>query len=226
VIAALVLIGMTGCGGSRSGSGGSSSQNAANEAPSASVAPLTLGGGAAAGPGIATARYGVRASQAHDKLSVATKASQAPSRAFYQRSVRTTDSEESTPSTQRIINPCALVTRPEAAAAMGVRILKVTKAPLGPTCIFQGAGDRVFASVAVQVRPFARLVSQDRSLRRFAGLKRSAYCGGTRSATVLFVRVGADEVLQVTAPCQTAAKIAAHAMARLRAARGVPVTQP
>jgi hypothetical protein len=226
VIAMLVAIGVAGCGGSGSGSGPGSSRDAANATPGSSVAPLAIGAGAAAGPGVATARYGVKASQAHGNLPLATKASQAPSHAFFERSVRTKDSEETTPSSQRIINPCALVTRSEVSAALGGRIIKVTKAPLGPTCVYQGATQRAFASVAVQVRPFAKLASQNRSLRKFAGIKRAAYCGGTAGATVLYVRVGSYEVLQITAPCQTGAKLAAHALGRLRGAPGVAITNP
>lgn len=228
VIAALAAISLTGCGGSGSGSGSSSSRTAAGASPSSSLAPLSLGAGAgaAAASGVATARYGTKASQAQGDLPVATKASHAPSHAFFQRSVRTKDSEDTTPSRQRIIDPCALVTKSEAGAALGARVVKVIKAPLGPTCVYSGAGHRAFASVAVIARPFARLTSQNKSLRKFAGVKEAAYCGGTTGATVLFVRVQSDEVLQVTAPCQIAAKLADHALNRLRATRAVPVVNP
>jgi hypothetical protein len=226
VIAVCVAIGVAGCGGSGSGSASGSSRDAADATPNSSVAPLSLGGGAAAGVGVATARYGAKASQASATLPVATKASHAPSHAFFKRSVDTKEPEDTAPSVQPIINPCALVTRAEAAAALGGRIVKMTKAPLGPTCVYAGAGRGVFASVAVIVRPFAKLTSQNRTLRKFAGVTQPAYCGGTTGATVLFVRVRSNEVLQITAPCQTAAKLAAHALPRLRTTHAVPVTNP
>jgi hypothetical protein len=231
VIAALAAVGLAGCGesgsGLGSGSGSGSSQSAVNGAAGSSAsAPLTIGPGGAAESGVATARYGVKASHARATLTPATKASTAPSRRFFERSVRTKDAEETTPSSERIINPCAVVTQAEAQAALGTRLLKPIKAPLGPTCIFQAPNHQTFASVAVVARPFAQLPSQDKTLRKFAGVKESAYCGGPTRSTSLFVRVAADEVLQISAPCQTAAKMAPYALARLRTVSGTPVTKP
>jgi hypothetical protein len=226
VIAVSVAIGVAGCGGSGSGSASGSSRDGAHATPNSSVAPVSLGGGGAAGAGVAAARYGTKASQARANVPVATEASHAPSHAFFKRSVDTKEPEDTAPSVQPIINPCALVTRPEAAAALGRRIVKMTKAPLGPTCVYAGASRGVFASVAVITRPFAKLTSQNRTLHKFAGVVQSAYCGGTTGATVLFVRVRSDEVLQITAPCQSAAKLAGHALARLRTTPAVPITNP
>jgi len=226
VVAALTAIALAGCGGSSSGGNHAAS---AVSSPSSVSGPLSIGGAAAAVPGAAVARYGVAASDAgtkHGATQLATKQQIAPSHAFFQRSIRTKVSEESTPSTQKIIDPCSLVTRSEAESAIGSSILAPRVAPLGPTCIYESANHKAFVTVAVEVRSFAKLPAQEKSLRRFVGVGRPAYCGGTTGATGLLVQVGANEVLDVTGPCLTAGKLAAHALVRLRSTAGVPVTTP
>jgi hypothetical protein len=223
VTASLTALALTACG---SGSGQASNGPGQH---STLASPLSVGGAAAAAPGTEAARYGAKSSQGQAPQAaehVASKAARAPSRAFFARSLRATQSEESTPTTQKIINPCALVTRGEAQSILGATVLAPRQAPLGPTCIYQTGSHRAFVTLAVELSSFAKLPRQQSSLRKFSGVGRPAYCGGTTGATGLFVRLGANEVLTVTGPCQTGGRFAAHALARLGTVKGVPVKAP
>lgn len=226
VTAAVTAVSLSGCGGS--GQSGRNAASAPSSAPTLAT-PLSIGGGTAVS-GSVPARYGAKSSHAavatQPAGAAAVRAAHAPSLRFYARSVLAKSSEESKPTSQKIINPCGLVTRSEAASAIGTAVPSPREAPLGPTCIYETSNRKTFMTVSVQVRSFATVASQDVSLRRFAGLGRPAYCGGTTGATTLFVRLSAGEVLQVTGPCLTAAKLASHAIPRLHTAKGVPVTAP
>lgn len=204
-----------------------------------SASPLVIGSGGAmaAGGGAAVAaggsaagqRAGSRAGGASDlpatRVSARVRAEHAPSLRFYRRATRpTSDSEEAKPSHQRIVDPCDLVSRAQAQAILGTALAAPREAPLGPTCIYRGA--HAFMTVSLQTRSFKALRAGQRSLHRFYGLRRQAWCGGTAGATTLFVRVAADRVLSVGAPCITAGRLAAHALASLERVAGVPVKTP
>lgn len=231
---AAACLALAACGG-QSGRQAPAQPLAGHGAATGTPSPLVIGSGAAvgagagsveaAGAGAAGSRAGGASALPATRVSARVRAAHAPSLRFYRRATRrTADSEEARPSHQRIVDPCKLVTRAQAQAILGTALAAPREAPLGPTCIYRGA--HAFATLALQARSFKALHAQQHSLHHFYGLRRRAWCGGTAGATTLFVRVAPDRVLSVGAPCMTAGRLAAHALATLEHVAGAPVTTP
>jgi hypothetical protein len=110
-------------------------------------------------------------------------------------------------------NPCALVSKATAQAVVGARIVSRTEAPLGPTCIFKTArGGQI--TIAVEQMSFSAVARELGKRKSVKVAGRPAYCG-TRGMQTLFVSLNNGGVLNVTAPCAVARRIAAKALPRL-----------
>jgi hypothetical protein len=110
-------------------------------------------------------------------------------------------------------DPCTLVSKATAQAVVGARILSRFEAPLGPTCIFKVAHGREI-TIAVEPVSFSAAVHELGRRERVRVSGRPAVCG-TRGMQTLFVSLHSGGVLNVTAPCRVAQRLAAKALARI-----------
>jgi hypothetical protein len=111
-------------------------------------------------------------------------------------------------------NPCALVSTATARAVIRARILSRIEAPLGPTCIFKLAHSRQI-TIAVEQQVSLSSVTKTLGKRKTVTVAgRPGYCR-TRGLQTLFVSLHSGGVLNVTAPCPVAKRLAAKALTRL-----------
>lgn len=112
-------------------------------------------------------------------------------------------------------SPCSLVSKGAAGAIVGYRIVDVTEAPQGPTCIYRGKQAQAgFVTLAVQAQPFAALKKAMRRREAVDVGAKAAYCGMS-GRPLLVAAVGDGRVLSVAAPCGIAKRFAKTAIARL-----------
>jgi hypothetical protein len=113
-------------------------------------------------------------------------------------------------------NPCRLVSLSEAQTITGGAITKLTEAPLGPTCIYSGRGGSAGVTLAVETQRFSQVTRHMTAPKHVVIGGRQSVCGrlGTQ---MLFVPLGQDQLLNVTAPCGIARGFAAIAVSRLSA---------
>jgi hypothetical protein len=117
------------------------------------------------------------------------------------------------PSTSGVPNPCTLVSQRQAQSITG-RAVSVTEAPLGPTCIYQENGVKASVTLSVQRLRFSSLKPSIKHLSKYTIRGNAAYCGVYGSPN-LYVPLGNNRLLNVTAPCAVARKFAADALGRL-----------
>ncbi len=124
------------------------------------------------------------------------------------------DDQNTTTPTQ--FNPCALVTLGEARSITHQRITQRIEAPLGPTCIYKASGSKRYVTLAVELVRLSQVThaAQKRTQVNVKGLP--GYC--VRLGTpMLFVQLSGRRLLNVTAPCGVARRLAAVAVGRLEA---------
>ena len=112
-------------------------------------------------------------------------------------------------------NPCALVTKAQAEAILGAKLVDPVVLPQGPTCIYRNRSSQRFAAISVQAQSFAALRRQLRRAERVDVAGRTAYCG-MHGRPMLYLKLSRGRVLSVAAQCDTAARLARRAGARLR----------
>jgi len=88
------------------------------------------------------------------------------------------------------------------------------EAPQGPTCIYRPIRAKRVITLSVQSLEFARLKAQIHDLRPVTVHGRTGYCGSYGQPTV-FVPLSSGRVLDVTASCSVATRIASAAVTRL-----------
>jgi hypothetical protein len=114
------------------------------------------------------------------------------------------------------LNPCKLVSLAEAQAIAGRAITKVAEAPLGPTCIYNITGRAAAITLAVETESFSQ-ATRYLSERKHVVIKgRRSLCGRLGTQT-LFVPLTRYQLLNVTAPCGIAERLAGVAVSRLSA---------
>jgi hypothetical protein len=111
-------------------------------------------------------------------------------------------------------NPCGLVSRSEVQAILRGPIAAPVEAPQGPTCIYRPIRDKRVITLSVQSLEFAKLKAQIHDLRPVMVLGRTGYCGSYGQPTV-FVPLSSGRVLDVTASCSVATRVASAAVTRL-----------
>ena len=111
-------------------------------------------------------------------------------------------------------NPCSLVTKAQAQAILGARLLDPVVAPQGPTCIYRNRSGQSFATVAVQAVNFASLRPRVRRVQRVDVSDRTAYCA-MHGQPMLYVPLAPRRVLSVSGRCETAMRFASKAVPRL-----------
>jgi hypothetical protein len=124
--------------------------------------------------------------------------------------------DTSPPGQQQTIgpNPCGLVSTATAQAVIGTRIASRTEAPLGPTCIFRLAHKKREITIAVESMSFSAATRDLGKPKRVTVAGRPGICS-THGMHTLFVSLHSGSVLNVTAPCGVAKRLAAKALTRL-----------
>jgi hypothetical protein len=112
-------------------------------------------------------------------------------------------------------NPCGLASLSEVQSIVGARITGHTVAPLGPTCVFKFGTSKAAITLAVETLSFTKITRQMRVGRRLTVAGRVAYCG-VLGRQMLFASLGNGRVLNVTAPCAVAERLAAVTVGRIR----------
>jgi hypothetical protein len=107
-------------------------------------------------------------------------------------------------------SPCALVTKAQAQAIVGTKLVEPLQAPQGPTCIYQTATGKQQVTLSVQRVDFADLRKQLRNSRRVLVSSKTGYCG-TYGRPMLYVPLSGG-VLTIAGPCGVASKFAARAL--------------
>jgi hypothetical protein len=110
--------------------------------------------------------------------------------------------------------PCNLVTRSEARAIVGAPLLVPVEAPQGPTCIYRDKADNYFITIGVERSSLESIRTRLRHRRRLKIAGRTAYCG-TYGHETLYVVLSRGRVLSISAPCDTAKRLALKAVPRL-----------
>jgi hypothetical protein len=124
------------------------------------------------------------------------------------------DQQADTPVQEDRSNPCALVTKAQASAIMGARLLDPVLAPQGPNCIYRNRSGQSFATLAYQAIDMGQLKRQTRKVREVEVADRRAYCG-VNGSPVLYLPVGSGRVLSVNAQCEVAMRFARRAVPHL-----------
>jgi hypothetical protein len=112
------------------------------------------------------------------------------------------------------LDPCTLVSRSQTQAVAGANVAAGIEAPLGPTCIYHVSGLPSPITLTLESLSFGQAshqLHQAHSLRIGA---RQAYCG-TLGRQALLASIRPGQVLDVSAPCAIAQRIAAIALGHL-----------
>ncbi len=127
-----------------------------------------------------------------------------------------TDDDEVNSTGASTVDPCTLVSRPEAQAILHASVGRMVDAPQGPTCIYEPSGGASYVTLAVQASGFSKVVPQSQlhHRRSFVVGGRKAYCG-TAGGPMLVIPLSAGEFLTVAAPCQVASRFATKALTRI-----------
>ena len=116
---------------------------------------------------------------------------------------------------QSNFTPCNLVSKAQAQAIMGARIVDPLEAPQGPTCIYRTRDGKNFITLAVQPVKFAKLKRQLADRKPVAISNRTAYCG-RYGQSMLYMPLSGGRVLSVSARCKLAKQFALTALGRLK----------
>jgi hypothetical protein len=96
----------------------------------------------------------------------------------------------------------------------GGKLLDPVSLPQGPTCLYRGRANHLYATISIQAQSFTTLRKQLHRAQRVDVAKHRAYCG-TYGRPVLYLPLSGGRVLSVAAQCDTAVRLARRAGARL-----------
>jgi hypothetical protein len=116
---------------------------------------------------------------------------------------------------QATSHPCALVSQAELGALAGATVIAQAEAPLGPTCVFRLSGARIVTLALQQQTLSAAAAALQHQAPARAG-RHPAVCG-LEGRPLLYAPVAPKLVLQISAPCQAAERIAARVISHLSA---------
>jgi hypothetical protein len=122
--------------------------------------------------------------------------------------------DESSTGAKGPLNPCTLVSRSEAQSIAGAPLKAAIEAPLGPTCIYRFSHPKADITLAVESANISQLTRQMAKRQQVMVASRRGYCGRLGNE-MLFVQISTGRVLNVTAPCAVAQRLAAIAVGHL-----------
>jgi hypothetical protein len=160
------------------------------------------------------------ASSSRTSASAASHATDRVTRGHHVQHAQSTPSaanDDPTNAGVRPINPCRLVTAPEARSITAGQITGITEAPLGPTCIYHSTKAKSPSiTMTVEVMKLAQVTQKLSGKAQFTIKSHPAYCGKL-GTPMLFVPLANGQVLNVVAPCSVAREFASVALGRLAA---------
>jgi hypothetical protein len=112
------------------------------------------------------------------------------------------------------LNPCTLVSRSQAQAIAGAPVKTAIEAPLGPTCIYTFSHPKPDITLALESANLSQLTRQMVKRQQVMVASKRGYCGRLGSE-MLFVQISTGQVLNVTAPCAVAQRLAVIAVGHL-----------
>ena len=121
-----------------------------------------------------------------------------------------------TAATTQQLDPCSLVTLPQAQTFAGGAISSRFEAPQGPTCIYKQANTKSEISLAVESMASSQLTTHLGQREKLTVAGRTAYCGKL-GHQLLIVPLAGGQLLSVSAPCAVARQFAQAALVRLAA---------
>jgi hypothetical protein len=127
-----------------------------------------------------------------------------------------TINDDNTGATNHGLNPCSLVTLPQAQAFTGTAISSRFEAPQGPTCIYQPAKAKDEITLAVESISSGQVTNHLSQRQKLTVAGRTAYCGKL-GRQLLVVPLSGGQLLSVSAPCAVARQFAEAALGRLAA---------
>jgi len=223
---------LAGCGGSSSAPQSNVSSASASKTTALAAAPTPSASNADTGGSSAQVKADKEAGRSHSSIAATGASSSGASssttshRSDHVTRGHHTQHAQSTPSSSdddpsnagvRPINPCRLVTAPEARSIIAGGVTGITEAPLGPTCIYHSAKTKSPSiTMTVEVMKLAQVTQKLAGKAQFTIKSHPAYCGKLGSE-MLFVPLANGQVLNVVAPCSVAREFASVALGRLAA---------
>jgi hypothetical protein len=124
--------------------------------------------------------------------------------------------DDNTGATTHELNPCSLVTLPQAQSFTGTAISSRFEAPQGPTCIYRPATAGNEITLAVESVASAQVTDHLSQRQKLTVAGRTAYCGKL-GRQLLVVPLASGQMLSISAPCSVARQFAAAALVHLAA---------
>ena len=124
--------------------------------------------------------------------------------------------DDNTGASNHQLNPCSLVTLPQAQAFAGTAISSRFEAPQGPTCIYRPAKAANEITLAVESIAAAQVTNHLSQRQKLTVAGRTAYCGKL-GRQLLVVPLSSGQLLSISAPCSVARQFAEAALGRLAA---------
>jgi hypothetical protein len=124
--------------------------------------------------------------------------------------------DDNTGATTHQLNPCSLVTLPQAQSFTGTAISSRFEAPQGPTCIYRPAKAKDEITLAVESVASGQVTDHLSQRQKLTVAGRTAYCGKL-GRQLLVVPLASGQLLSISAPCSVARQFAEVALGRLGA---------
>ncbi len=124
--------------------------------------------------------------------------------------------DDNTGASTHQLNPCTLVTLPQAQTFAGGAISSRFEAPQGPTCIYKPANAKTEITLAVESMAASQVTAHLGQREKLTVAGRTAYCGRL-GRQLLVVPLPGGQLLSVSAPCGVARQFAEAALGRLGA---------
>lgn len=124
--------------------------------------------------------------------------------------------DDNTGASTHQLDPCSLVTLPQAQTFAGGAISSRFEAPQGPTCIYTPAHAKTEITLALETMAAAQVTNHLGQREKLTVAGRTAYCGKL-GQQLLIVPLPGGQLLSVGAPCTVARQFAQAALGRLGA---------
>jgi hypothetical protein len=110
-----------------------------------------------------------------------------------------------------VFDLCKLVSAAQASAVLGATVKKQVDAPIGPTCVYELGGSRPDVTITFQTETLSAFDSKLKNAVYLNVADHPAYCGDFGHPQIA-VQMGTVELLNISAPCSQARRLAAIAV--------------